>query len=101
MFAKLIFHCRVSKMSLKDKIIDASDELKKYPEWLSKKYLQKVRHKAIDKVKKELSLRQKNIEDFSDDELEALIADEEKEVMKSHKMGSMQALLILLGIYTI
>lgn len=40
-------------MSLKDKIIDASDELKKYPEWLSKKYLQKVRHKAIDKVKKE------------------------------------------------
>mgnify|MGYP001368370553 FL=1 len=88
-------------MSLKDKIIDASDELKKYPEWLSKKYLQKVRHKAIDKVKKELSLRQKNIEDFSDDELEALIADEEKEVMKSHKMGSMQALLILLGIYTI
>ena len=88
-------------MSLKDKIIDASDELKKYPEWLSKKYLQKVRHKAIDKVKKELSLRQKNIEDFSDDELEALIADEEKEVMESHKMGSMQALLILLGIYTI
>ena len=88
-------------MSLKDKIIDASDELKKYPEWLSKKYLQKVRHKAIDKVKKELSLRQKNIEDFSDDELEALIADEKKEVMKSHKMGSMQALLILLGIYTI
>ena len=36
MFAKLIFHCRVSKMSLKDKIVDVSDELKKYPEWLSK-----------------------------------------------------------------
>ena len=53
---------------------------------------------AIERVKKELSFRQKEISDFSDNELEALIAEEEKEVMKTHKFGSMQALLILLGI---
>ena len=85
-------------MKIKNKIDEVSRELKKYPKWMVTKYNKKVREKAIQKVKKELSLRQKSSTDFTDDEIEALIAEEEKEVMKSHKMGSMQALLILLGI---
>tara|TARA_Y100000590_G_scaffold437309_1_gene558814 strand:+ start:1730 stop:1996 length:267 start_codon:yes stop_codon:yes gene_type:complete len=85
-------------MEIKEKITEVSKELKKYPKWLTDKYYNRVREKAIERIKKELSLRQKEISDFSDNELEALIAEEEKEVMKSHKFGSMQALLILLGI---
>ena len=85
-------------MAIKERLNETKEELKKYPKWLVDKYYKTVREKAIQRVQKELKLRQKNTEDFDDNELEALIAEEEKEVMKNHKMGSMQALLIVLGI---
>ena len=85
-------------MAIKERLNETKEELKKYPKWLVEKYYKIIREKAIQRVQKELKLRQKNTEDFDDNELEALIAEEEKEVMKNHKMGSMQALLIVLGI---
>ena len=85
-------------MAIKERLSETSEELKKYPKWLVDKYYKIVREKAIQRVQKELKLRQKNTEDFDDNELEALIAEEEKEVMKSHKMGSMKALMIVMGL---
>ena len=42
-------------MEIKEKITEVSKELKKYPKWLTDKYYNRVREKAIERVKKELS----------------------------------------------
>ena len=85
-------------MDIKDTVQSSIKSLDKYPKWLVGKYKTFVREKAIERVKKELKLRQKQMSDFTDDEMETLLAEEEKEVEKKYKFNSLYALLAILGI---
>jgi len=86
------------KMDIKDTVKSSIKNLDKYPKWLVSRYKTFVREKAIERVKKELKLRQKDISDFSDDEMESLLAEEEREVEKKYKFNSLYALLAIMGI---
>ena len=86
------------KMDIKDTVKSSIKNLDKYPKWLVSKYKTFVREKAIERVKKELKLRQKDMSDFSDDEMESLLAEEEREVEKKYKFNSLYALLAIMGI---
>ena len=85
-------------MDIKDTVQSSIKSLDKYPKWLVSKYKTFVREKAIERVKKELKFRQKQMSDFTDDEMETLLAEEEKEVEKKYKFNSLYALLAILGI---
>ena len=87
-----------AKMDIKDTVKSSIKNLDKYPKWLVGKYKSFVREKAIERVKKELKLRQKDMSDFTDDEMETLLAEEEKEVEKKYKFNSLYAMLAILGI---
>lgn len=56
-----------------------------------------IRKQAIERFKKKIKLLQKNIRDYSKDELEAFVAEEEKEIIRSYRNKSIAALLALLG----
>jgi chaperonin GroEL (HSP60 family) len=56
-----------------------------------------IRKQAIENFKKKLKLLQKNISDYSKDELEAFVAEEEKQIIRSYRNKSIAALLALLG----
>ena len=56
-----------------------------------------IRKKAIKQFEKKLELLQKKISDYPKDELEAFVAEEEKEIIKSYRNKSIGALLALLG----
>jgi phage-related minor tail protein len=85
-------------MDIKDTVQSSIKSLDKYPKWLVSKYKTFVREKAIERVKKELKFRQKQMSDFTDDEMETLLAEEEREVEKKYKFNSLYALLAILGI---
>ena len=85
-------------MDIKDTVQFSIKSLDKYPKWLVGKYKTFVREKAIERVKKELKFRQKQMSDFTDDEMETLLAEEEREVEKKYKFNSLYALLAILGI---
>ena len=85
-------------MDIKDTVQYSIKSLDKYPKWLVGKYKTFVREKAIERVKKELKFRQKQMSDFTDDEMETLLAEEEREVEKKYKFNSLYALLAILGI---
>ena len=50
------------------------DLLKKAPQSVKDKYKIKIREKAIERVKENIIKHKKKIEDYSDDEMEAMIA---------------------------
>ena len=50
------------------------------------------------KVERKIQLLQKEVSDYSKDELEGLVAIEEKEIIKNYKNFSIMALLSLLGL---
>ena len=56
-----------------------------------------IRKKAIKQFEKKLELLQKKVSDYPKDELEAFVAEEEKEIIKSYRNKSIGALLALLG----
>ena len=56
-----------------------------------------IRKQAIENFKKKLKLLQKNISDYSKDELETFVAEEEKQIIRSYRNKSIAALLALLG----
>lgn len=56
-----------------------------------------IRKKAIKQFEKKLELLQKKVSDYSKDELEGFVAEEEKEIIKSYRNKSIAALLALLG----
>ena len=86
-------------MNIKNTVKLSIKNLDKYPKWLVRKYKTFVREKAIEGVKKELRLRQKDFSDFSNDEMEALLAEEEKEVEKNinsiHSMRCLRCLALM------
>ena len=95
---RIIKRTGAAKMDIKDTVKSSIKNLDKYPKWLVGKYKSFVREKAIERVKKELKLRQKDMSDFTDDEMESLLAEEEKEVEKKYKFNSLYAMLAILGI---
>ena len=95
---RIIKRTGAAKMDIKDTVKSSIKNLDKYPKWLASKYKSFVREKAIERVKKELKLRQKDMSDFTDDEMETLLAEEEREVEKKYKFNSLYAMLAILGI---
>tara|TARA_B110000305_G_scaffold42259_1_gene44163 strand:- start:43 stop:282 length:240 start_codon:yes stop_codon:yes gene_type:complete len=67
-----------------------------YPKIIRDKYKKKVRDKAIEKFEHELRLRQKKVSDFSDDEIEVLIAEEERKIIAMHKSSSYRGIFAIL-----
>ena len=67
-----------------------------YPKIIRDKYKKNVRDKAIEKFEHELKLRQKKVSDFSDDEIEVLIAEEERKIIAIHKTLSYRGIFAIL-----
>ena len=74
------------------------DLLKKAPQSVKDKYKIKIREKAIERVKENIIKHKKKIEDYSDDEMEAMIAKEEGGLNEDVKKGILTALLVAAGI---
>ena len=72
--------------------------LKKAPQSVKDKYKIKIREKAIERVKKNLVKHNKTIDDYSDDEMEALIQKEEGGLNEDAKKGILTTLLVAAGI---
>ena len=74
------------------------DLLKKAPQSVKDKYKIKIREKAIEKVKEKIIKHNKKLEDYSDDEMEAMIATEEGNLNEDVKKGVLTTLLVAAGI---
>ena len=74
------------------------DLLKKAPQSVKDKYKIKIREKAIERVKEKIIKLNKKIEDYSDDDMEAMIATEEGNLNEDVKKGVLTALLVAAGI---
>ena len=75
-----------------------SDLLKKAPQSVKDKYKIKIREKAIERVKKKIIKHNKKIEDYSDDEMEAMIAEAESGLNEDVRTTILTALLLAAGI---
>ena len=73
------------------------DKIINKKEVLSHKLKIHIRKKAIKQFEKKLELLQRKVSDYPKDELEAFVAEEEKEIIKSYRNKSIGALLALLG----
>jgi hypothetical protein len=62
------------------------------------KYRSKVRERAITQAKARIALSERNFEDFSEDDLEIIVQDEEGKVTRGMKQSAVVALLITLGL---
>ena len=72
--------------------------LKKAPQYGKDKYKIKIREKAIEKVKEKIIKLNKKIEDYSDEDMEAMIAAEEGNLNEDITKGILSALLLDAGI---
>ena len=75
-----------------------SDLLNKAPQSVKDKYKIKIREKAIERVKEKIIKHNKKLEDYSDDEMEAMIATEEGNLNEDVKKGVLTTLLVAAGI---
>ncbi len=75
-----------------------SDLLAKAPQSVKDKYKIKIREKAIERVKEKIIKHNKKLEDYSDDEMEAMIATEEGNLNEDVKKGVLTTLLVAAGI---
>ena len=75
-----------------------SDLLKKAPQAVKDKYKIKIREKAIERVKERIIKHEKKIDDYSDDEMEAMIAEEQGRLNDDVKQGILTTLLVAAGI---
>ena len=62
------------------------------------RYRAKIRERAITQAKARIALSERKFEDFSADELEVIVKDEEDKVKRSIKQSAVVALLITLGL---
>jgi phage terminase Nu1 subunit (DNA packaging protein) len=72
--------------------------LKKAPQSVKDKYKIKIREKAIERVKEKIIKHNKKLEDYSDDEMEAMIAEAESGLNEDVRTGLLTALLVGAGI---
>tara|TARA_B100002051_G_C16244822_1_gene396746 strand:- start:227 stop:514 length:288 start_codon:yes stop_codon:yes gene_type:complete len=84
--------CKICVMSV------LAELLKKAPQSVKDKYKIKIREKAIERVKTNLVKHNKTIDDYSDDEMEALIQKEEGGLNEDVKKGILTTLLVAAGI---
>ena len=75
-----------------------SDLLNKAPQSVKDKYKMKIRDKAIEKVKEKIIKHNKTIDDYSDDEMEEMIATEEGNLNEDVKKTVLTTLLVAAGI---
>ena len=75
-----------------------SDLLAKAPQSVKDKYKIKIRDKAIERVKEKIIKHNKKLEDYSDDEMEAMIDTEEGNLNEDVKKGVLTTLLVAAGI---
>ena len=75
-----------------------SDLLKKAPQAVKDKYKIKIREKAIERVKEKIIKHEKKIDDYSDDEMEAMIAEEQGLLNDDVRQGILTTLLVAAGI---
>jgi hypothetical protein len=89
-------------MSIKDIVKSKSKELFDYPKiksnQLKDKINLKIREKAIIATKARLVENHKTFDDFSDEDLEIIIADEERKIVDDLKTKSLVLALAALGI---
>ena len=74
------------------------DLLKKAPQSVKDKYKIKIREKAIERVKEKIIKHNKKIEDYSDEEMQEMIAAEEGNLNEDVKKGILTGLLAVAGI---
>ena len=74
------------------------DLLKKAPQSVKDKYKIKIKEKAIERDKEKLIKHNKKVDDYSHDEMEALIADEIGNLNEDVKKGVLTTLLVAAGI---
>ena len=75
-----------------------SDLIKKAPQAVKDKYKMKIREKAIERVKEKIIKHEKKIDDYSDDEMEAMIAEEQGRLNDDVRQGILTTLLVAAGI---
>ena len=74
------------------------DLLKKAPQSVKDKYKIKIREKAIERVKEKIIKHNKKVDDYSDDEMEAMIAEAEGSLNEDVRTTVLTALLVGAGI---
>lgn len=62
------------------------------------RYRSKIRERAITQTKARIALSEKKFDDFTEDELEVIVQDEEDKVKGNLKQSAVVALLIVLGL---
>tara|TARA_B110000046_G_scaffold105584_1_gene112984 strand:+ start:271 stop:522 length:252 start_codon:yes stop_codon:yes gene_type:complete len=72
--------------------------LEKAPQSVKDKYKMKIREKAIERAKEKIIKHNKTIDDYSDDEMEDLIATEEGNLNEDVKKTVLTSLLVAAGI---
>ena len=75
-----------------------SDLLNKAPQSVKDKYKIKIREKAIERVKEKIIKHNKTVDDYSDDEMEDMIASDEGNLNEDVKKGILTTLLVAAGI---
>ena len=75
-----------------------SDLLKKAPQSIKDKYKIKIREKAIERTKEKIIKHNKTVDDYSDAEMEAMIASEESKVSEDVKKTILTTLLLGAGL---
>lgn len=65
---------------------------------LVERFRSKIRERAITQAKARIALSEKKLADFTEDELEIIVKDEEEKVKRSLKQSAVVALLITLGL---
>ena len=75
-----------------------SDLLNKAPQSVKDKYKIKIREKAIERVKEKIIKHNKTVDDYSDYEMEDMIASEEGNLNEDVKKGILTTLLVAAGI---
>ena len=75
-----------------------SDLLNKAPQSIKDKYKIKIREKAIERTKEKIIKHNKTVDDYSDEEMEAMIASEESHVNEDVKKTILTTLLVGAGL---
>jgi len=63
------------------------------------KYRSVIREKAIDQAKVEIALAGKNVTDYSADQLEIIVKDQEDKIIQKYRNSTLVVFLLALGIY--
>jgi hypothetical protein len=74
------------------------NKISEFKENILDKYRSKIRERAIIQAKKRIALSDKKINDFTQDELEVIVLDEEEKLKRALRQSGVVALLITLGL---